>query len=148
MHIGKPSLRVALCALALGVLPVAAGAASMVNVVLQDPSTGSGVTKMQIVPTPATVPAGKVTYRIVNESKGLVHEMLLLKAPAAGKLPYSDTAQRVNESKTVKLVDTGDIKPGASVTKTATLKPGKYLMICNQPTHYASGMKTAFNVTR
>lgn len=148
MHIGKPSLRVALCALALGVLPVAADAASMVNVVLQDPSTGSGVTKMQIVPTPATVPAGKVTFRIFNESKSLVHEMLLLNAPAAGKLPYSDTAQRVNESKTVKLVDTDDIKPGASATETMTLRRGKYLMICNQPGHYASGMEASFTVTR
>jgi len=148
MYIGKRSLHAMLCALALGALPLSADAASTVNVLLQDPSTGNGVTKMQIVPTPDTVPAGKVMFEIANQSKGLVHEMLLLKAPATGKLPYNEKAQRVIENKTVKLVDTDDIKPGASITKTVTLKPGKYLVICNQPGHYASGMKAAFTVTR
>ncbi|MEO8715380.1 MAG: hypothetical protein ABI369_10235 [Acetobacteraceae bacterium] len=34
------------------------------------------------------------------------------------------------------------------VVANATLGPGKYLMICNQPTHYAAGMKMPFTVTR
>jgi len=128
-------------------LPATASAATIVIVVLQDPSTGNGVTTMQIVPTPDAVQAGKATFRISNQSKSLVHEMLLLQAPATGKLPYDEKTQRVIESQTVKLVDSGEIKPGASLTASTTLKPGKYLMICNQPTHYVSGMKAPFTVT-
>lgn len=145
---GMPSLRAALCAVALGAVSIGASAPSTVNVLLQDPSMGDGVTTMRIVATPDTAPAGAVTFHVTNQSTTLVHEMLLMKAPASGKLPYDAKAQRVIESKTVKLVDTDDIKPGASVSKTATLKPGKYLMICNQPTHYAAGMEVPFSVTR
>ncbi len=147
MRIANAGLPAMLCVLALGALAVPADAAGTVKVLLQDPSTGNGVAKMQVVPTPDTIAAGKVTFQITNQSKGLVHEMLLLKAPASGKLPYDAKTQRVIESKTVKLVDTDDIKPGASVAETRTLQPGAYLMICNQPTHYASGMETPFTVT-
>lgn len=147
MLIRNPALTAALCALALTALPAAADAATTVHVALQDPSTGSGVKTMQLLPTPDTVPAGPVTFHIVNQSKRLVHEMLLLKAPADGNLPYNKKTQRVIESETVKLVDSGDIQPGSSLPERAALKPGKYLMICNQPDHYMSGMKTAFTVT-
>jgi uncharacterized cupredoxin-like copper-binding protein len=146
MYIGKRSMAALLCGLALGSGSALAGPASTVNVLLQDPSAGNGITTMQIVATPNTAPAGKVTFRVTNQSTGLVHEMLLLK-PASRTLPYDDKTQRVIESKTVKLVDSDDIKPGASMTATATLRPGKYLMICNQPTHYASRMEAIFTVT-
>ncbi len=148
MHFEKSALHAALCAVVVGAFSVSAGAASTVNVWLQDPSVGNNVSKMEIVAAPDTVPAGKVTFQITNQSKGLVHEMLLFNAPASGKLPYDAKTQRVIESKAVKLVDTNDIKPGASASKTVALKPGNYLMICNQPAHYASGMETPFTVTR
>lgn len=144
-HLG----RVIAVALISGLTVTSARAASTVRVLLQDPSTGNGVTKMQIVPDPDHVKAGRVTFAITNESKDLVHEMLLLREPRAGSpLPYNTKDQRVIEAKTVKLVDSDDIKPGASVRKTVTLRPGSYEMICNQPDHYAQGMKAAFTVTR
>jgi uncharacterized cupredoxin-like copper-binding protein len=126
---------------------VATEAASLVNVKLEDPSAGVGIRKMQIVLTPDQAPAGPVTFRIKNESTTLVHEMLLLRRPASGKLPYNQATQRVIESKTVKLIDSDDIQPGGSKTETATLPPGAYLAICNQPGHYAQGMRTRFAVT-
>ena len=126
-----------------------ARAASVVRVLLQDPSTGGGVTKMQIVAEPDRVAAGQVTFEITNDSKTLVHEMLLMREKRAGApLPYSAKDQRVIEARTVKLVDTDDIKPGASVRKTVSLRRGSYEMICNQPGHYAQGMRAEFTVTR
>ncbi len=67
---------------------------------------------------------------------------------SAAPLPYNTKDQRVIEAKTVKLVDTDDIRPGASVRKTVSLRPGAYEMICNQPGHYAQGMRADFTVNR
>lgn len=144
-HLGP----VVAASLMFGLTATSAQAASTVRVLLEDPSAGNGVTKMQIVPEPDHVRTGRVTFDIRNGSKDLVHEMLLLRVPRAdSSLPYNAKEQRVIEAKTVKLVDTGDIKPGASVRKTVTLRPGAYEMICNQPGHYAQGMKAAFTVRR
>lgn len=135
--------------LASSVNATSAKAASTVHVLLEDPSAGNGVTKMEIVPEPDHAKTGRVTFDIKNVSKDLVHEMLLLReSHPGGPLPYNAKEQRVIEAKTVKLVDTDDIKPGASVQKTVNLRPGAYEMICNQPGHYAQGMRAAFNVTR
>ncbi len=132
-------------ALLLTAAPLAM-AAQAVHVQLQDPSSGNGVSVMRILASPAQVQPGRVTFDVQNDSKALVHEMLLLKRPAGGKLPYDAATQRVIEARTVKLVDTDDIKPGASVTETVSLKPGRYEIICNQPGHYMQGMKTPFTV--
>jgi uncharacterized cupredoxin-like copper-binding protein len=138
---------------ALVVALVAAGrpvhAATVVHVALRDPSTGNGVTKTQIAAQPDRVVAGRVTFDVENQSKELVHEMRLLKQPdKGGLLPYDVKTGRVVEEKAVKLVDTDDIKPGTSVRRTATLQPGVYEMICNEPNHYAQGMKITFTVIR
>ncbi len=142
------------CALAtLGVFwsattPEAATAPSVVTVQLQDPSTGHGVTRMQIEASPDRVPRGQVIFRIRNELKSLVHEMLLIKPPPSEQLPYDAKTQRVIESESNKLEDSGDIQPGGLVTTRTTLRPSSYLMICNQPGHYAAGMRRTFIATR
>lgn len=132
--------------LLLAATPAIASAATPVSVDLQDPSTGDAMKAMQIVPSPATVKSGRVTFKITNRSKTLVHELLLIKPAAGANLDYDAKQQRVVEDKLVKLVDTDDIQSGKSVTKTVTLKPGHYEMICNQPGHYQQGMHTAFDV--
>ena len=125
-----------------------AHAATTVSVVLQAPSTAAGgATSMQIISTPNEVPAGTITFIVENRSKTLVHEMLLLERPKNGTLPYDATAQRIIENETTKRVDTDDIQPGRSVTKTVRLRPGTYEMVCNQPGHFAQGMHTTFIVT-
>lgn len=148
MQSSPPRLLIA-AALTVVLTASSARAASDVRVLLQDPSTGGGVTKMQILAEPNRAAAGQVTFDVTNDSKTLVHEMLLMRKPRAGaRLPYNAKDQRVIEAKTVKLVDTDDIRPGASVRKTVTLRPGSYEIICNQPGHYAQGMTADFMVTR
>lgn len=45
-----------------------------------------------------------------------------------------------------KVAKTAVIDPGASTTLTAELAPGKYVLICDQPGHYAAGMRTSLAV--
>lgn len=125
----------------------AAVAATQVSVVLEDQSTRVGIQGMRMEATPDTVKAGRVELTVKNASQAVVHELLLVKAPAGGKPPYDDRAQRIVENRLVKLIDIDDIPPGRSVRKVVTLPPGTYEMLCNQPGHYAQGMHTAFSVT-
>jgi uncharacterized cupredoxin-like copper-binding protein len=149
MHHHRNCVTAGLISLAVGTTPVAALAATTVHVGLQDPSTEKSVAKMQIVLQPDQVRAGRVAFEVQNQSKTTIHEMLLLKQPPNNEpLPYDAKSQQVIESKTAKLVDTGDIKPGSSATKAITLRPGAYEIVCNQPGHYAQGMRAAFTVTR
>ena len=46
------------------------------------------------------------------------------------------------------LGEVGDLPPGHSGKLTLNLKPGKYLLFCNESGHYADGMKTELTVTR
>ena len=56
-----------------------ASAATAVKVELQDSSTGDGIKAMQMKLDHDSVPAGEVRFEAVNESKSLVHEMILAK---------------------------------------------------------------------
>ena len=136
----------------LTLLMLAAGdrtalAATQVSVALQDPSSGDAIPSMHIEATPNMVKAGRVVFTVKNESKGLVHELLLVKPPASGALPYDTKTHRVIEDRLVKFIDTDDIQPGHSVTKMVTLAPGTYEMLGNQPGHHEQGMHATFSVT-
>ncbi|HLX27679.1 MAG TPA: copper resistance protein [Casimicrobiaceae bacterium] len=120
----------------------------MINVLLQDPSTGSAIRSDRIVLDRRSVPAGKVTFRAINQSKELVHEMLVVPAKPRQPLPYDQTKAEVVESRIKVLGDLDDLRPGASGTITVDLKPGFYIVLCNQPGHYKAGMQTKLFVTK
>jgi uncharacterized cupredoxin-like copper-binding protein len=126
----------------------AAGAATVVHASLQDPSD-PGVSAMHIALDRDSVPAGKVTFRAVNRSKDLVHELIVVRVDSTqAKLPYDAKKQRVVEKRIHHLGEISDLKPGHSGAMTLSLKPGSYLLICNQPGHYEAGMHTDFTVTK
>jgi uncharacterized cupredoxin-like copper-binding protein len=130
-------------------LPIPATAATIVNIQLQDPSTGAGVQAMHIAVDRDSVPAGKVTFRAVNQSKDQVHELIVVRTdPGQMTLPYDEKKGEVIEKRIRHLGEIADLKPGASGVMTLNLKPGSYLLICNQPGHYKAGMSTAFSVTK
>ena len=126
----------------------AAAATATVNALLQDLTTGSGITSDRIVLDRRSVPAGKVTFHAVNQSKDLVHELLVVQSRPGQALPYDEKKAEVVESRAHVLGEVGDLQPGASGTVTLELKPGSYILICNQPGHYRAGMQTKFSVTR
>ena len=141
------------CARAALVLPLALScqavlAATTVNARLMDPTTNASVSKMQIALDHDTVPAGKVTFRAVNESKDQVHELIVVRADAHTALPYDGRKNEVIEKRIHHLGEISDLKPGAKGTMMLDLKPGSYVVICNQPGHYKAGMMTALTVTK
>jgi len=96
---------------------------------------------------PATVPAGQVTFEVNNDSKAVVHEMIVMAIPDATKpLPFNTNENRVDEDKAGDLGEVSELDPGKSGKLVLTLKPGAYLLYCNVPGHYMSGMWTTFTV--
>ncbi len=105
--------------------------------------------KDRIILSTATVKAGAVEFEIKNDSGEQLHEFLI--APWTGAitaLPYNDTKGQVVEDKVKELAGVEDMKPHAEATLRLPLKPGKYVVFCNQPGHYKLGMVARFTVTR
>ena len=103
---------------------------------------------MGVTATPATVKAGEITLRATNDSESLVHEMIVSPVPANGDaLPYDETTARVKEEAAGHLGEVSELDPGQSGALTLTLKPGKYVLFCNLPDHFALGMWTILTVT-
>ncbi|HEV8015797.1 MAG TPA: plastocyanin/azurin family copper-binding protein [Stellaceae bacterium] len=116
-----------------------------VNIKLEDSTSMPGMNDMKMETDRAMVPAGKVTLRATNESKQLIHEVLVVKDD--GKpLPYNSGAGKLIESQLNKLGEVSDIKPGKSDYRTFTLAPGNYILICNQPMHFKMGMYARLTV--
>lgn len=131
---------------ALFAVTARAQTASTVNVKLDDSTSMAGMNgAMKMEADRYVVPAGKVTIRATNESKALIHELLVI-PETSGPLPYNAAASKLVESGMNSLGEVDDLKPGASGFRVFTLKPGKYYLICNQPGHFKAGMYTELTV--
>jgi uncharacterized cupredoxin-like copper-binding protein len=117
----------------------------------QAPAQPSGGTSLTInmseyafSPKDPTTNAG--TVKISTPNNGQVqHELVLLKTnQPAGSLPTLGNGEVDEEGLEANGVDSpGEIEDvGPSETKSGTFKltPGKYVMICNLPSHYRQGM--------
>ena len=115
----------------------AAAAASAVTVVLGKPQ------EFSLVPSVASVPAGKVTFKVTNSGK-ILHEMVVVPAPGGSEsLKQPDgTASEAGAPGEAPDVETGQTK-----TFTVTLKPGTYSLLCNLPGHFANKMYADFTVS-
>jgi len=114
-----------------------------------------------ITPLPsAEANAGKVRMKAINTGT-LTHEMVLVRAASETALPKVTTPggeravgavdeEAIPEQDTIG--ETGDVKPGKTVTKTFKLSPGHYIMFCNiddaTGNHFARGMESSFDVTK
>jgi len=143
-------------------LTAAAQAASTVQVSLWDkgadmpmstgfaygtPNLDMSKATMGMTATPAAVKAGKITFKVKNSSKDTVHEMIVMYlADSKEQLPYIAAENRVDEDKAGDKGEVSELDPGASGALSIDLKPGKYLLICNVPGHFATGMWTEFTV--
>ena len=91
--------------------------------------------------------AGKVTFDVTNASQDQIHEMLVLRTDAVGQpLPYDAKDEKVIEQNTQDLGEVADLDPGKGGTLTLDLRPGHYILICNQPGHFMHGMKADLTV--
>ena len=102
---------------------------------------------MTLKPDPGSVKAGPVTFRVRNAAKTERHEMIVARvSDPTAPLPYDAAKHRVIESKLQALGEVSGIKPGETKSLTLTLKPGKYLLLCNVSGHYEAGMVSPFEV--
>jgi uncharacterized cupredoxin-like copper-binding protein len=91
--------------------------------------------------------AGEVTLVAINDSKVLVHEMLIAPVRSTySPLPYDNVHMRVDEDAAHSLGEVSELDPGQTGALTITLKPGTYILLCNVPGHYAMGMWTTIVV--
>ena len=122
---------------------------SVLHVDLMDPSTSPSINSMMIKTDAPSVKAGPVVFAVSNDSKNLVHELIVVSvADPNAPLPYNRKDDRVIESKIVDLGEASDLNPGEKKTLRLNLKPGNYLLMCNQPDHYKAGMRTSLVVMR
>ena len=107
----------------------------------------SGAASMGIDVAPRTIPAGEVTFEVTNASKDMVHEMVISPVRDESQpLPYDKSALKVDEDAAGHLGEVSELEPGKSGALRLTLKPGKYILYCNIPGHYALGMWTLIEV--
>ena len=143
--------------------PTLAMAGTTINVKLADKADGMDMSKnmglgmgmkgdmkmapMSIVTSNKFAVRGKVTFNVTNLSKTIIHEMLV--APIKDEntvMPYIDAENRVDEDKALDLGEVSELDPGKTGSVTLDMKPGKYILYCNVPGHYAMGMWTTLEV--
>lgn len=96
----------------------------------------------------STVAAGRVTFEVVNDSKDIIHEMIVSPITSTDvDLPYLADENRVDEEKAGHLGEVAELDPGKSGALTVDLTPGLYLLYCNIPGHFVGGMWTVLTVT-
>lgn len=157
------NLKVIFTAAIIAVAPAQAWSATTINVKLADKADGMDMTKMMglgmgmngdMKTAPMSITTsnkfavrGKVTFNVTNVSKTMIHEMLV--APIMDEktpLVYIDKENRVDEVKAADLGEVSELDPGKNGTVTLDMKPGKYILYCNIPGHYAMGMWTLLEV--
>ena len=91
---------------------------------------------------PAQVTAGKTTFIVANRGS-ILHEMVVVPS-AGGAAALRQPDGTADEAGTEGEV--ADVEPGAGGKLTVTLPPGKYVLLCNLPGHFAGGMYANFVV--
>lgn len=130
----------ALCSLLLAGAANAAAPAQSLGIKLQDSSTDPSLAHMRIILDHNALKPGRVTLQAENQSKTLVHEVLIVRDDGAKEFPFDAKHDRVIENRVRHLGEIADLAPGKTGKLTLNLKPGTYVLFCNQPGHYKDGM--------
>lgn len=107
-----------------------------------------GMAMMGITLDKTEVPAGMVTFNVTNESKDIIHEMVISPIVSLDvELPYIADENRIDEDAAGHLGEVAELDPGKAGILGMEMKPGQYLLYCNIPGHYIGGMWTVLTVT-
>jgi len=143
MH--RPVHAAALFGLALALGTTGASAAQSVHIDLTETSDGG----MAIVSSAAEIHSGETTFDVTNKSEGTLHEFLIARLDTSpDRVPFNETSGTIKESALTGVTELGDLEPGGSSSMTMDLAPGKYLLFCNLPGHFKSGMYEVLTVTK
>ena len=95
--------------------------------------------EFKISPKAAKAKAGSVRFKARNVGVG-EHELVVARTKRKpGKLPTSKNGS-VKEGAINVIGEIFELPPGEAGKARLKLKPGKYVMFCNVPGHYAQGM--------
>ncbi len=94
-----------------------------------------------MVPEPAEVAAGTVTFTVVNDG-AMEHEMVVVETDKGA----ANLGMENGEADETGAVDEIVLGPGEQGELTVDLASGKYALVCNLPGHYAAGMYADFTV--
>ena len=94
------------------------------------------------ITAPATVAAGTVWLHVHNRGPD-THELLVVRAPARGRVPLRADGLTVDEERldaaTAGHLD--GIPAGHDAGTALHLSPGRYVLFCNMAGHYLGGMR-------
>lgn len=152
-----PRLRTTLMVFAIGALVVAcapAGSSASATDAATDGAATVNVTlqEFSVLPDPASVPAGDVTFHVTNDGPDDIHEFVIFQTDLApDAMPTAEDGSVDEAGAGVELIDEiEDIPVGESQDVTVTLDAGSYVLICNivesGEVHYTLGMRTGFTV--
>src|SRR3954454_14432204 len=90
---------------------------------------------------------GKGTIWVKNTWYDEVHEFLIVPTRLAPEqFPMAKDGSRVDERKLKGIKELDDLKPGKGGALTLDLKPGHYVVFCNEPGHFQGGMHAELTV--
>lgn len=115
-------------------IQTAVGAGTTVNAKLREMTVGG---------VPAKVAAGRVTF-VARNLGSVPHELVVVRRPSSGTLRVASFKA---EEHGLAVGEVEEIEPGQSGRVTLTLKPGRYLLICNIVGHYQLGMQAELVAT-
>lgn len=105
------------------------------------------LSNFKIAVEPGSVPAGTVTFRVVNEGPS-VHEFVVFKTDLdPAELPTNADGDVEEGEDFEPLDEIEDIADGAEPSLELDLVAGSYVLVCNIPGHYRGGMRAGFTVT-
>ncbi len=134
-----------LIGLALALASTAAGAAQSVHIDVTETSDGG----MAIVGSATAIHAGETTFDVTNKSDSTLHEFLIARLDTApDQVPFNETTATIKESALTDVTELGDLEPGSSSSMTMNLAEGQYLLFCNLPGHFKSGMYEVLTMTK
>jgi uncharacterized cupredoxin-like copper-binding protein len=111
--------------------------------------------EFSVAASPASAPAGDVTFGITNNGPDDEHEFVVMKTDLDfTQLPQNPDGSVDEEGTGIEVIDEVEaIDPGASETLAVDLEAGSYALICNifdkaeDEAHYAEGMRAGFTVS-
>lgn len=109
----------------------------------------AGLSEFKIELSATTAPAGPVSFALTNTGT-TIHEFVVFQTDlAVDKLPMTADGTVVDEEGAgITLIDeVEDIAAGASASLDVTLPAAHYVLICNIPAHYTSGMRVDFTAS-
>lgn len=111
-----------------------------------------------VEPSVNTLEEGPITFNTKNEGPDEDHELVIIKTDfAPDELPTKDDGSVDEGASGLDVAgEVREIKPGDDSSGSYSLKPGKYVLICNlvsevdgqKTAHYGRGMYAPFTVTQ